>query len=939
MPFASRFRIVAAWAIALCLLTTTLNAQQKRVTLTPQMLNNESKIGDADTLVDEQSLIIGPPAGEPVNHWRIGGQHNKSFPLHVTIDLGAQRKVSDLWLYDTNSKGDVVISAGSPGKWTQVATYDCGKYKTWAQIKIDTPTQYLRLSRMSPSANFSEIAIYEHTDEAWDAIQKKQQQLADEKRQREAARQAALEELKKRPLVDLGEPFGKAYLVDQIDCAQPAGDREFAEYPKGASQVRDILGQPTRVIDPVVGEGSYFTYRIGKNKLLQPGSTYILTVEYPEDAPRTIIVQNNGNETIRGFHTGPTVGDAFHSKYVDNLNESINTPISGKWETWKQMFHLHDRFPTYKKDHKIRKGHLVHDLNPEDGFNVTICQYSARNMPISKGLAVAKISLYAVPDFQQLKATVHLPSMSLPQRRLFWREEMADGVIGAGKKSPVEDRGVTDYLNWYRYKAKRMQFLGMNTFSKDLLEFGACQGWNPIEYGGHDWVYYNNDRKDFWENIVKVMGEHGFDVMPYYEYSGSKGKKGLGFERRARPLNRPDGRFTHIKWIESANADLTDPDTLTDFCKMLDLTVINHKDKANFAGAWLRPRSQLPISFADKTIARFNKDTKQSVTREQLIKNKTTYTQYIKWWETKRRAFLVQVRDYLRSKGVDDAMVLFTNNASEPGVSFPDWTPRVITDIPQQWDSIVNQAIHQGSNKKTIQVVTPDHVAKSQMYLNALQAPGADWGGYEVRHARPANDPYNYVDQKGVMLSYPFNRYYTVNSPDSLNAFNTQTGMAMLRHFSLNENMMFDKSDKNLLGYFIADMEKAGPYCMMAEAMAMANGNPTIIGYLSGGNYARGFPLYVRNFNLNFMALPALPSKVVSNASSDSKVIVRQIDAGKEGVYCYAVNTNMTDTQATITLPADGKVTALQTGQPLTTQGGKITVNMYPYQLISWRIQ
>ncbi|HCD34892.1 MAG TPA: hypothetical protein DER01_20960, partial [Phycisphaerales bacterium] len=345
MPFASRFRIVAAWAIALCLLTTTLNAQQKRVTLTPQMLNNESKIGDADTLVDEQSLIIGPPAGEPVNHWRIGGQHNKSFPLHVTIDLGAQRKVSDLWLYDTNSKGDVVISAGSPGKWTQVATYDCGKYKTWAQIKIDTPTQYLRLSRMSPSANFSEIAIYEHTDEAWDAIQKKQQQLADEKRQREAARQAALEELKKRPLVDLGEPFGKAYLVDQIDCAQPAGDREFAEYPKGASQVRDILGQPTRVIDPVVGEGSYFTYRIGKNKLLQPGSTYILTVEYPEDAPRTIIVQNNGNETIRGFHTGPTVGDAFHSKYVDNLNESINTPISGKWETWKQMFHLHDRFP------------------------------------------------------------------------------------------------------------------------------------------------------------------------------------------------------------------------------------------------------------------------------------------------------------------------------------------------------------------------------------------------------------------------------------------------------------------------------------------------------------------------------------------------------------------------------------------------------------------
>lgn len=271
---------------------------------------------------------------------------------------------------------------------------------------------------------------------------------------------------------------------------------------------------------------------------------------------------------------------------------------------------------------------------------------------------------------------------------------------------------------------------------------------------------------------------------------------------------------------------------------------------------------------------------------------------------------------------------------------FPDWTPRVITDIPQQWESIVNQPKSQGTDAKTIAILTPDQVSKTQMYLlKALQTPGADWGGYEVRHARPANDPYNYVQQKGVMLSYPFNRYYTVNSPESLNAFNTQTGMAMLRHFSLNENMMFDKSDKPLLGYFIADMEKAGPYCMMAEAMAMANGNPTIIGYLSGGNYARGFPLYVRNFNLNFLALPALPSKLVSNASSDSKVIVRQIDAGKEGVYCYAVNTNMTDTHVTITLPADGKVTALQTSQPVTISDGKFTVKMYPYQLISWRIR
>ena len=59
----------------------------------------------------------------------------------------------------------------------------------------------------------------------------------------------------------------------------------------------------------------------------------------------------------------------------------------------------------------------------------------------------------------------------------------------------------------------------------------------------------------------------------------------------------------------------------------------------------------------------------------------------------------------------------------------------------------------------------------------------------------------------------------------------------------------------------MADIERAGPYCMMAEALAMANGDPTMLGYLLGGNFGRGFPQYVREFNANFLALPALPSE------------------------------------------------------------------------------
>ena len=62
----------------------------------------------------------------------------------------------------------------------------------------------------------------------------------------------------------------------------------------------------------------------------------------------------------------------------------------------------------------------------------------------------------------------------------------------------------------------------------------------------------------------------------------------------------------------------------------------------------------------------------------------------------------------------------------------------------------------------------------------------------------------------------------------------------------------------------MADVERAGPFCMQAEAVAMANGDPTMIGYLVGNNFERGFPMYVRDFNANFLALPALPRSMAN---------------------------------------------------------------------------
>ena len=910
---------------------TVADAQTVRVPLTPDMVAGQSDSGNPEAMVDEQAVVGDPPTGTPENAWSVNSKFwNNKEPLHAHLDLGRVRNLSSLWIFDTFNIGPLTISSGEPGKWTPLTTVKTDRYMDWTEIPLGANTRYLRFTRTDGASIFAEIALYEFTPEGYQNMLA--QKAADEKArsEREAALEKARQEAKSRPLVDLGPTFGKLSLVDEIDCAKT--DHLFAEMPAGASRVEEILGSPCRVLNKVPDESTCFTYRIGRLKLLQPGRRYLLTVEYPEDAPRTVIVMNGGNETSRGFHTGPTFGDAFHPKYVNNNNESIDVPLSGKYETWSALFHLHDRTP----DTRFLRGEGLRALTAEDGFTVTIAQFSAPNIPLSQGAAVRRIRLFEVPDSSDLTASYTPVPDSLPRRHLFWREEMADGVIASKKE---EERGLRDRLDWYRFKADTMRFLGMNTFSKDLLEFGACQGWDSTEGGGNQWVFFDGDQKDLWRQIVELMGQAGFDVLPYYEYSGSKGYQGLGNQRRARPLTRDDA-YTHIDWIESANADLTDPDTFTDFQKMLDLTIVRHKDTAGFLGAWLRPRAQMPMSFADATRARFAAEANDGkpVTRKDLIDDQKLLAKYYDWWYGKRREFLVAMRDHLRTAGVNpDALILYTATMGEPGPSFPTWDKIFVTDNVARWTEILKDpAVSLG---EVMQPIDIGDVIRERRYLDALLSPPLTWGGWEVHHSSPPADPQRYKETEGVLMTHCFNRAYTVGSPDTFDAFRGPAGLAIVRHYTLNEHMMFDREGKDPVGYFVVDMERAGPFCMLAEARAMAYGDPNYIGYLVGNNFAPGFPEYVRAFNTAFLSLPALPSRVLPNASSDAEVVVRAIETPADGTYLAVVNTGLTAKPAIrITPPHPGQLTDAVSGKMISAEDGAVTLSFYPCQLRALRI-
>jgi hypothetical protein len=126
---------------------------------------------------------------------------------------------------------------------------------------------------------------------------------------------------------------------------------------------------------------------------------------------------------------------------------------------------------------------------------------------------------------------------------------------------------------------------------------------------------------------------------------------------------------------------------------------------------------------------------------------------------------------------------------------------------------------------------------------------------------------------------------------------------------------------------------------MQSEAVAMANGDPTMIGYLVGSNFGRGFPQYVRDFNANFLALPALPSVRVDGASSDKDVVVRTITTEKHGTYVAVVNTAATaKSGVAVDLKTAGRLRALAEGAQVTVTGNAATLNLRPYQLVAMKL-
>ena len=151
----------------LCLipLTLSLPAQagpDSKLVLTPDMVVNESGLGDTAALVDEQALAGDPASGhggQPTKAWfpNWPGWH---YPASAFLDLGVKCHVSQVYLYGGQSLGHVTVSSGSPFHWTPLYSGKEGGDEHWQGHPVDVTTRYLEITLQDGGSKLPEIVLY-----------------------------------------------------------------------------------------------------------------------------------------------------------------------------------------------------------------------------------------------------------------------------------------------------------------------------------------------------------------------------------------------------------------------------------------------------------------------------------------------------------------------------------------------------------------------------------------------------------------------------------------------------------------------------------------------------------------------------------------------------------------------------------------------------------
>lgn len=135
---------------------------QSIIPINPSMVTNESGLGTAGNIADEQTASGDPlnsSGGNPTTEWHAGWNAN-DYPASIYVDLGQNAALTNISIYDNNGIDSLVVSYGSPGSWTQLFVDELPNYQIWNNHTVSVTTRYIRFTAIGSDAHFNEVVLY-----------------------------------------------------------------------------------------------------------------------------------------------------------------------------------------------------------------------------------------------------------------------------------------------------------------------------------------------------------------------------------------------------------------------------------------------------------------------------------------------------------------------------------------------------------------------------------------------------------------------------------------------------------------------------------------------------------------------------------------------------------------------------------------------------------
>ncbi len=650
-------------------------------------------------------------------------------------------------------------------------------------------------------------------------------------------------------------PYGRLRLVDEIDCttdmaADPhpymqSGFDPRQQYCTPGSPVEmnfpEILGRKAR-------ESGYgwFAYRIGRGRL-KPHTCYLVRIEYPEDKPRYCPIE---------IQTGENYQNVAWKSGISDDNPYDNWPLSGKWCWFDTIVTLDDETAGTSGANGASSLHgfwiyVMNKYNPPAYF------------PLFKGgPAVARIRLYELGE-------EHAPRIRYPE------DAPGRTLMLDWERQPLADP--CDVVAYGRQ-------MGYNAVAPVVMKWAMMNYAEPIP--GYE--SYNDDARGYWDKLVTPAGEMPRAAVPgrksiHARYLEATARVGMGYLPRIEyggsellpaAARAVDGEGNPAKPNRFAAwcGDLLHPATYDDFSRLLDSLIGRHAAQyPQLRGILWRIRSdRMPIAYGREDIARFAAETgicpPANASDRELARwasQGPAADAYTDWWHAKRAEFQGRIARRLAGYRRDLKLWFYNWDNDKFSLGMHDFTG---------WDFLGPAVRMADEAPEKVLDMYRKNLEKRRAFTSAdyLEMMRTGNLGVKSQGSLPHHGlrPWLYRDIPGVALLAPVNALYTARDSVFLNYFRTAEGLAVSNPVVYDEacsRFINPKYEGNMA------VPAGAPFSMALELLAWFHGDARTLTFTTY-TYARGFAAAHRRFAQAFLALPALPGKILRTDDEDLRV-------------------------------------------------------------------